>query len=165
MSGTAKVWGHHWQPADGRRLPWVRELAAARQTGDAFSVVLVFDSQQRRDFVRRRLTEQDVSARVLKPRQQPDDSDEDRRLSDRLLFVSCPGGEGQANLARAAAIAEEANRRYEMLLTPDTEPPDPSAAPPKPQRVIEGQHDAWPQFIPAQSSRVWGHRYDKSSNV
>ena len=94
MSGTAKVWEHHGQPADGRRLPWVRELAAARQTGDAFSVVLVFDSQRRRDFVRRRLTEQDVSARVLKPRAQPDGSDEDRRLSDRLLFLSCPGGDG-----------------------------------------------------------------------
>ncbi len=182
MSDTAKVWELHAESAGGRRRSLVRQLAAS-ETGAgvrSFSVVLVFDSQGRRDFVRRRLTQQGVSTRVLGPREQPDGSEEDRRLSDRLFFLSCPGGDGESNLARPAALAEEANRQYETLVTPDApeeggkgdrhllperpsgccaqKVPVPFSAEP-PQRTVERQHDDWPHFISAQSSPVWGHRY------
>jgi hypothetical protein len=168
MSGTTKVREHNWESASGTHRSLVRQLAAAGATepgedaagtgSGPFSVVLVFDSQGRRDFVRRRLAEQNVSAEIG-PRDETGASEEDRQLRGRLLFVRCDSAQGQSNLARAAAIAEEANRQYETLGTADEKSPDSPDAREQPQRTIEDQHDYWPHFISAQSSPVWGHRY------
>jgi hypothetical protein len=151
----------------GQSLP--RQLATAAETAEkkgtgAFSVALVFGSRRCRDFVRGRLVEQGISASALRPREPVEACEEDRRLCDRLLFLDCPADDGQADLARAAAIAGEAIRQYEAIGTAGEDGSGPAPPPDerqRPQRAIEGQHDDWPHFISAQSSPVWGHRYGR----
>jgi hypothetical protein len=173
MSGTTRVWKHDPESPSGRPRSLARQLAAASEMrldssgagagGSPFSVVLVFDSRSRRDFVRKRLIEQGVSTVAIPLPEEAEASDEDRRLSGCLLSLNCEGDGSQSDLARAAAIAEEANRQYDALSPPDRKNLQTalSDAREQPQRTIEGQHDYWPHFISAQSSPVWGHRYGR----
>lgn len=95
------------------QVEWLRVLAPAGSDGVAFSCVVVSDSAERRERMRRRLVEASVFPAVLWSLERTvlPVSREARALSRRVLSIHCDGRYGPADMLRIGDVFTRANDR------------------------------------------------------